>query len=85
MDFSEALVWLKKGYKLQREGWNGRGMFIYFVPANQYPAQTEVARKEFGEKVSYGSYVAMKTAAGNVVPWLCSNTDLFAEDWAIIN
>ncbi len=25
----------------------------------------------------------MKTAQGNVVPWLASQTDLLAEDWCI--
>ena len=33
--------------------------------------------------VEYGAYVAMKTAQGNVVPWLASQTDLLAEDWYI--
>ena len=34
--------------------------------------------------VEYGAYIAMKTAQGNVVPWLASQTDMLAEDWIII-
>ena len=71
------------GKKVRRAGWNGKGMFIYHVPANSYPAQTGAAKSHFGENalVPYKAYVAMKTADNDVVPWLCSQTDLLATDW----
>lgn len=81
MNFSDALNSLKSGAKISREGWNGKGMFLYYVPANEYDALTEVAKREFGDKVPYGAYIAMKTAQGNVVPWLASQTDLLSNDW----
>ena len=83
MDFSAALASLKMGWAVSREGWNGKGMFIYLVPANAYPAQTGAAKAYFGEgaMVPYGGYIAMKTAQGNVVPWLASQTDILADDW----
>lgn len=83
MDFGNALNSLRAGNAVQREGWNGKGMFLYLVPENAYPAQTGVAKKHFGEnaKVPYGAYIAMKTATGNVVPWLASQTDVLAYDW----
>lgn len=81
LTFGQALEHVKNGLAMQRNGWNGKGMYIYYVPANSYPAQTEVAKKEFGDMVPYGAYIAMKTAQGNVVPWLASQTDILAEDW----
>lgn len=85
MDFSEALRWLKEGGAVARQGWNGKGMFLYLVPAPEkgYPAQTGVAKAYFGDQalVPYGGYIAMKTATGEVVPWLASQTDVLAEDW----
>ena len=61
-------------------------MFLYYVPANSYPAVTEIAKETFPDgMVPYGAYIAMKTAQDNVVPWLASQTDLLAEDWSIIN
>lgn len=84
MNFSIILDKLKEGKKVARAGWNGKGMYLYHVPAQSYPAVTEVAKKEFGDMVPYGAYIAMKTAQGNVVPWLASQTDLLAEDWAVI-
>ena len=32
-----------------------------------------------------GAYIAMKTAQGNVVPWLASQTDMLADDWGIVD
>lgn len=82
-DFGEAIKELKAGNKVARTGWNGKGMFLYYVPANSYKAETEAARATFGEMVPYGAYIAMKTAQNNVVPWLASQTDVLAEDWVI--
>lgn len=84
MKFGKALDLLQNGHKVVRHGWNGKGMFLYYVPENSYPAQTEVAKEHFGNMVEYGAYIAMKTAQGNVVPWLASQTDMLAEDWEII-
>lgn len=87
MPFSQALEVLMKGRPIARSGWNGKGMFVYLVPGGDYPAQTGVAKKYFGanSKVPYGPYIAMKTAQGNVVPWLASQTDILSNDWSIAN
>jgi hypothetical protein len=98
MSFGHAIVALEEGQKVARSGWNGKGMFLYYVPANSYPAQTEVAKAYWGGKVEnnnpaagvpvpmvpYGAYIAMKTAQENVVPWLASQTDMLAKDWEIL-
>lgn len=85
MDFGFALKYLKfNSAKVARKNWNGKGMFIYFVPANKYPAQTQVAKDTFGDMVPYQAYIAMKTVDGSVVPWLASQTDLLAEDWEVV-
>jgi hypothetical protein len=94
MNFGHALIALKEGVKVARSGWNSKGMFLYHVPANSYPAQTDIAKAYWGAKqaadnpaapmVPYGAYIAMKTAQENVVPWLASQTDVLAEDWAVV-
>lgn len=85
MPFGLAVEAMKKGKKVARTGWNGKGMFLYYVPANTYKAQTEAARSHFGDEVPYLAYIAMKTAPGEVVPWLASQTDVLADDWAIVD
>lgn len=85
MDFGAAIRSLKLGDKVAREGWNGKGMFLYYVPAASYPAQRNTNGTVVGmfpdDMVPYGAYIAMKTAQNNVVPWLASQTDVLAEDW----
>jgi len=49
LTFGLAIEALRKGNKVARLGRNGEGMFIYYVPPNCYPSQTEVAKKEFGD------------------------------------
>ncbi len=85
LDFGLAIKALKSGKKVARSGWNGKGMFLYYVPENEYPAQTQIAKETFTSgMVPYGAYIAMKTAQDNVVPWLASQTDVLAEDWCIV-
>ena len=88
LDFGQAILALKEGKRVARSGWDGKGMFLYYVPENKYPA----SRNEHGtmvgvfenDMVPYGAYIAMKTAQNNVVPWLASQTDVLAEDWQIV-
>lgn len=84
MNFGKAIEKLKSGNKVARKGWNGKGMFLYYVPANSYKSITKAAKETFGEATPYGAYIAMKTAQGNVVPWLASQTDMLAEDWIVV-
>ena len=85
--FGEALELLEQGAAMARSGWNGKGMFIYHVPAGNYPAKSLVAKAHWGEEtlVPYRPYLAIKSVDGMVVPWLASQTDLLAKDWALVN
>jgi hypothetical protein len=82
--FAGALNSLKEGFAMQRAGWNGKGLFVYMVPANSYPAQTGVAKAHFGEGalVPYGAYLAIKGADETVNTWVPSISDIMATDWA---
>lgn len=86
MTFGLAIEALKAGKRVARAGWNGYGMFIYFVPAASYPAQTGIAKAYFGADamVPYRAYLALKTAQGDVATWAPSCSDALAEDWKIV-
>jgi hypothetical protein len=81
-----AIEAMKKGLRVARAGWNGKGMFAYLVPANAYPAQTGAAKAFFGEGalVPYNAYMALKGADDTVSTWAPSGCDALAEDWLII-
>lgn len=85
MNIGEAREAWKSGFKVTRNGWNGKSMFLFWVPGDTEMGATEffdVTGKKIGEYEMQG-YVAMKTAQNTVVPWLCSQSDLDAEDWEI--
>lgn len=84
LSFGHAIRVMLDGKKVARAGWNGKEMFLYHVPANEYPSETVVAKTTFGKTVPYGAYIAMKTTQGNVVPWLASQTDMLANDWQLV-
>lgn len=85
LDFGEATKLLKGGLPMSRAGWNGKGLFVYYVPAASYPAQTGVAKSYFGIEamVPYAAYLAIKNADGTVSTWAPSVGDALAEDWAV--
>lgn len=66
--FGAALCEIKAGRGMARKGWNGKGMSIWYVAP------------EGGGKMTL-PYIAMRTASGDTVPWLASQTDILADDW----
>lgn len=66
--FGEALTILDLGRKVTRLGWNGKGMYISLQTPDKNSKMTL-------------PYIFMKTAQGDLVPWLASQTDLLANDW----
>jgi len=86
MNFSQALSCLKKGQLLQREGWNGKGMFIFKVNGSTFDTTRPPLSDIFGEdsEITYSPHADMKTEDGTITPWLCSQADLFAEDWQTV-
>ena len=85
MNFGLAIESLKAGQAVQRASWNGRGMFVYYVPAGEYPARTGVALEFFGDKlVPYNPYFAIKNVDGTVSTWVPSINDCLAEDWSLL-
>ena len=67
---------------IAREGWNGKGMFVFLIdPLNNEQYRMAEHEQWYGEHLPY---LAMKTADGKVVPWLCSQTDMQAKDWYLV-
>jgi len=85
LTFGDAVSLMKKGKRVARDGWNGKGMFVYLVPADTYAAKTEAARGFFGETVPYNAYMAIKNVDGTVSTWVPSVNDTLAEDWVVVD
>ena len=84
-DYSVALRLLREGYCCARTGWNGKNMFIFLVPASDVTVDRAPLLSIFeeGTVLSWYGYLAMRTADGKLVPWLCSQTDALAGDWCV--
>lgn len=83
MPFGLAIEAMKLGYKVARVGWNGKGMFTYWVPGGDFKALTDTA-KSIGVTVRYNPYFAIKTVNDTISTWVPSINDALAEDWQII-
>jgi hypothetical protein len=86
MDFGAALGALKAGRRMSRAGWNGKNMFVVYQKG--YPdgiainANTaEATGIPQGTVCTFRPYLMMRTADGEFVPWVASQTDLLAGDW----
>jgi hypothetical protein len=99
--FGQAIGSLKNGFLVRRQGWNGKGMFLFIRPFDMLPDQmiTEQVKSlpwNFKEWVRYhpnethqrffSSYICMKAADGSIVNgWLASQTDMLTDDWELVD
>lgn len=83
MDFGWALTKMKLGERVMNHDWNGKDIFVYYVPEASYPVQTGAAKKHFGEgaMVPYRAYMAIKNVDGTVSTWVPSVNDCLSEKW----
>lgn len=87
--FSVALERLKNGGCVARNGWNGKGMYLFKVTDYSIEAQatpsTDVIIAKGDDQNESLPFIAMRTADSKFVPWLCSQTDMLADDWEIVH
>lgn len=92
LNFGDAIKALKEGKRVARNGWNGKGMFLWLKPATTVksdwckdPLLKELCDNNGGEIEALGT-ICMKTADNKVLTgWLASQTDILSEDWMILN
>jgi hypothetical protein len=91
MTFGLATEALKKGLKVARSGWNGKGMWLVLASnwnANLGSPIGTPNAAPFDMPSDWDGvapFIAMYTADKKLVPWLASQTDMLAEDWGIID
>ncbi len=68
VDFGSAVYALKQGKKVARSGWNGKGMYIRYVPTTN----------------SLNEHLEIKNVKDTFDTWVPSISDLLAEDWVVL-
>lgn len=94
--FGCAINYAKQGFKIAREGWNGKGMFVVLMPSLYLPPYStqepgakvnDRTAKHIGNDAPLDSqpYFAMYNAQGKWQPgWNPSTPDCLAEDWLTV-
>lgn len=74
--FGDAIKYLKRGLKVSRKGWNGKGMYLFLADGEDLTSYLSEGDFECA------SSVCMKTAQNTIcVGWLASQADMLSEDW----
>lgn len=82
MNFGEALEAAKRGNRISREGWNGKGQYVQLASDLSYTVNGRVVNVEhaaIGNKA-----LAFVGTSGVQIGWLASQADMLAEDWMIL-
>jgi hypothetical protein len=69
--FGEALDACIHGQRITRAGWNGAGQYV----TAQYPDKHSKMTQP---------YLVLRNAQNELLPWVPSQGDLFARDWAVL-
>ena len=68
--FGQVIEALKVGKTASRKNWNGKGMWLKLQCPDKNSKMTL-------------PYIYMRTAQGDLIPWLASQTDILSNDWCI--
>lgn len=83
MDFGEAIKKVKAGYKIQREGWNGKEQYVELASSISYVnAQGKIVNVEHA--AIGNNTLAFVGTSGVQLGWLASQADMLAEDWKCV-
>ena len=87
--FGEALSNLKRGKKVARKGWNGKGMFVVYqkgypqgIACNKQTAEAWGINE--GDNFVCNPYLQISCTDGSHSMWVPSINDCLAEDWMLV-
>lgn len=94
MKFSEALEKCIAGARITRKDWNGKGMYIWFVPEHTIDIKdyrcrgggddpTESEKAQGFVKIA-GHFDMMNAQGIRIIGWLASQTDMSSDQWEVI-
>jgi hypothetical protein len=93
LTFGLAVEAMKQGFKVARQGWNGKGMWLALSKApfkdlhweNFWCKHAQDFALANGGSAEVLPTIIMKTADNKILMgWLASQTDMLAEDWIIV-
>lgn len=83
LSFGLAIDMVKKGHKIQRAGWKGKGQYVQLATCISYMDPTgavvNAEHKDIGNQA-----LAFVGTSGVQLGWLASQADMLADDWRIV-
>jgi hypothetical protein len=83
MDFGNAIIEVKKGNKIARQGWNGKNQYVELATCISYKNSKgeiiNVKHNNIGNKA-----LAFVGTSGVQLGWLASQADMLADDWGVV-
>lgn len=84
MNFGLALEAAKKGKKIARKNWNGKGQYVFLAHIDEFHTDADMSALADTD-VEVHDVLVIKTAQDIFQPgWLASQSDMLAEDWEIV-
>lgn len=81
MGEGEGIGWavkqMQNGSRVRRAGWNGKGMFVFLVPASEFTVNRAPLLGIYpeGTVISYRAHIDIKNVDGSISTWAPSNGD----------
>jgi hypothetical protein len=96
INFGQAIEALKQGKRVARNGWNGKGLFIFMqvpyeigfdiIPRMQslpHSVKDEFAKRKGA--ITYQNQLAIVYPNNSIHGWSPSSSDALAEDWVVLD
>lgn len=83
LTFGQALEAAKRGKRIARAGWNGKGQYVELGKNIYYKHEDEPTLMACHDDIGSQALVFCGTR-GRQVGWLASQSDMLAEDWMVI-
>ena len=97
MSFGAAINCLKAGIAVRRKGWNGKGLFVVkqipahieadIIPKMQSLPQSakNILMSRENPHIDYTNQMLIINPDGRADSWVPSSSDVFADDWEVVN
>lgn len=84
LNFGLALEAAKRGMRIARKGWNGKGMYVFLAHGMDFHTDADLSELD-DQDVEVLDCLVMRTATGAFCPgWLASQSDMLEDDWVIV-
>ena len=83
MSFGTAIEAAKKGKRIARKGWNGKGQYVELAKAISYETPTGAVVNAEHDAIG-NQALAFVGTSGVQMGWLASQADMLADDWEIV-